>query len=98
MRISGKLKLAEYVQKQPRAARPLNKWVKEVEKATWETPNDLKRTFPHADNVGNSHYVFNIGGNNFRLIAVVLFIDGILSIRFIGSHADYDKIKDCSKI
>lgn len=98
MIISNKLLLNEYVQKHSRAAKPMNKWVDDVTNATWTSHNDLKKDFPSADYVGNSRYVFNIGGNNFRLITVVLFIVGVLEIRFIGSHADYSKLKDCSEI
>ena len=63
-----------------------------------DTHNDLKDTFPSADYVGNGRYVFNISGNNFRIVAVVLFIGGILELRFVGTHAEYDKIKNCSEI
>lgn len=98
MRISNKEKLNDYVQKHSRAVKPMNKWIDEVTNAIWQSHNDLKKDFPSADYVGNGRYVFNIGGNNFRLIAVVLFIGGVLEIRFIGSHTDYSKLKDCSKI
>lgn len=49
------------------------------------------------DYVGNQHYVFNIRGNNYRLVVVVKFMMGYVFIRFIGTHKEYDKI-DCSKI
>ena len=45
----------------------------------------------------NGLYVFNIGGNNFRVVAVVVFIAGVMNIRFVGTHAEYDKI-DCATI
>lgn len=45
----------------------------------------------------NGRYVFNIGGNNFRVVAVVVFIAGVMNIRFVGTHAEYDKI-DCATI
>ena len=46
----------------------------------------------------NGRYVFNIGGNNYRIVAVVVFVCGIMTLRFVGTHAQYDKIKDCSVI
>ena len=58
---------------------------------------NLKQDFPTANYVGNGWYVFNIQGNNYRLIAIVLFIKGYLKIRFLGTHAEYDKI-DCKTI
>ena len=58
---------------------------------------DIKQMFPSADYVKNGRYVFNIGGNKYRLVAVVIFVAGVMNIRFIGTHAEYDKI-DCSTI
>lgn len=98
MLIDNKKILDDFVQKHSKAVNPLNKWVKEVAKANWEGHNELKGCFPSADYIGNSRYVFNIGGNNYRIVAVVVFICGIMTLRFVGTHAEYDKIKDCSVI
>ena len=98
MIISNKLLLVDFVQKHSQAVKPLNKWVDEVSAASWQSHNELKVTFPSADYVGNSRYVFNVGGNKYRVIAVVLFINGVFELRFVGTHDDYDKIKDCSEI
>ncbi|MGV8135475.1 MAG: type II toxin-antitoxin system HigB family toxin [Mangrovibacterium sp.] len=57
----------------------------------------LKQTFPSADYVGNARYVFNIKGNGYRIVTVVVFIAGTLAIRFVGTHEEYDKI-DCKTI
>ncbi|MDE6696037.1 MAG: type II toxin-antitoxin system HigB family toxin [Muribaculaceae bacterium] len=56
------------------------------------------KSFPSADYVGNQHYVFNIRGNRYRLIVVVKFTIGRVFIRFVGTHEEYDRIKDCSTI
>ena len=53
---------------------------------------DLKQMFPSADYVKNGRYVFNIGGNNYRVVAVVIFIGGVMNIRFVCTHAEYDKM------
>lgn len=98
MIISNKLLLVDFVQKHSQAVKSLNKWVDEVSAASWQSHNELKATFPSADYVGNSRYVFNVGGNKYRVIAVVLFINGVFELRFVGTHDDYDKIKDCSEI
>lgn len=58
------------------------------------TPNDY-RVSP--DYVGNQHYVFNIRGNNYRLVVVVKFTVGYIFVRWVGTHKEYDKI-DCSTI
>jgi len=53
----------------------------------------MKADFPDADYVTNSRYVFNLKGNNYRLIVVVVFFAGELNIRFAGTHSEYDKIQ-----
>lgn len=98
MIISNKPILVDFVQKHSQAVKPLNKWIKEVDAASWQSHNDLKDTFPSADYVGNGRYVFNIGGNKYRVVAVVLFINGVFELRFVGTHNDYGKVKNCSEI
>ena len=98
MQITNKLILDNFVQKHAKAAKPLNKWVEEMMNVNWKSHNELKRCFPTADYVKNGRYVFNIGGNNYRIVAVVMFINGVMILRFVGTHAEYDKIKDCSVI
>jgi mRNA interferase HigB len=75
----------------------LQTWVDIVESVEWKNHSDLKQTFPSADYVGNARYVFNIKGNGYRIVAVVTFVMGLLSVRFVGSHAEYDKI-NCGTI
>ena len=97
MIIAIKELLNNFVQSHADSATALNRWVKEVQQAQWKSHRELKLTFPSADYVKNGRYVFNIKGNSYRLVAVVIFIGGIMNIRFIGTHAEYDKI-DCSTI
>ena len=97
MIIANKELLDNFVQSHANAVKPLNKWIEEVMTASWTSHADLKKTFPSADYIKNGRYVFNIGGNNYRLVAVVAFIAGVMNIRFIGTHAEYDKI-DCTTI
>ena len=72
-------------------------WIDIVEDAEWKSHAELKMSFPSADYVGNNRYVFNIRGNNYRMVVVVVFIAGMLKIRFLGTHAEYDKV-DCKTI
>ncbi|KAA6316943.1 mRNA interferase HigB [termite gut metagenome] len=92
-----KLILRDFVQKHSQATKPINRWIEIVLAANWKDHNDLKKAFNSADYIGNNRYVFNIGGNKFRLVAVVVFINGTMEIRFIGTHDEYGKI-DCSEI
>lgn len=86
--------LKEFWKKHPDAEMPLNRWAKYVESCDWRTHAELKEAFPPADYVGNDRYVFNVSGNKYRLIAVVVFFNGIMQVRFVGTHAEYDKIKN----
>ena len=97
MIIANKELLDAFVQKHSQSAGPLNNWVEKVKKAIWHNNTELKKMFPSADYVKNGRYVFNIGGNNYRIVAVVIFVGGVMNIRFVGTHSEYDKI-DCSTI
>lgn len=59
---------------------------------------DIKQTFNTVDYVGNDRYVFDIKGNNYRIVAIVLFINQKVYMRFIGTHKEYEKIKDIKNI
>lgn len=97
MIIANKELLDAFVQKHSQSAGPLNNWVEKVKKAIWHNHTELKKMFPSADYVKNGRYVFYIGGNNYRIVAVVIFVGGVINIRFVGTHSEYDKI-DCSTI
>ncbi|MGN0234968.1 MAG: type II toxin-antitoxin system HigB family toxin [Paludibacteraceae bacterium] len=75
----------------------LERWYEIAESAEWHGLNDIRKDFPSADYVGNQHYVFNIKGNNYRLVVVVKFVMGYVYIRWVGTHAEYDKL-DCSAL
>ena len=75
----------------------LERWYSIAESAEWHTLADIREDFPATDYVGNQHYVFNIRGNNYRLVVVIKFVMGYVFVRFVGTHAEYNKI-DCSTI
>ena len=66
--------------------------------AKWECFADIKKTFNSVDSVGNKRYVFNIKGNDYRLIVLIKFTVSHVLIRFVGTHKEYDKIKDIQNI
>jgi len=92
MRIWDKELLDKYADKHANIRSSLQHWIDFVEEAEWKSHNELKMDFPSVDYIGKGKYIFNIQGNNYRLIAIVVFIQGILKICFIGTHAEYDKI------
>ena len=59
---------------------------------TWKTPEDLKKAHPKASILKGGRVVFNIKANDFRLVSLVQYADGVVMIRFFGSHDEYDKI------
>ena len=98
MIISGKRVIDDFVLKHAPSRNAFVKWLAEIEKAAPANHNELKQFFPSVDYVGNKRYVFNISGNNYRLVAVVAFVEGMLFVRWCGTHAEYGKIGDCSEI
>lgn len=97
MRIITEEPLKEYIKLHPDTETALKAWVKTVKNSDWKKFSDIKKSFNSVDNVGNQHYVFNIRGNNHRLVVVIKFTIKWVYIRFIGTHEEYDKI-DCSNI
>lgn len=71
----------------------LKLWYKKTSKADWGSFADIREMFNSADYVGNDRYVFNIHGNSYRLVAMVFFPAKRVYIRWIGTHAEYDRIK-----
>lgn len=76
---------------------PLERWFTVAKSAEWKTLADIKNDFPATDYVGNQHYVFNIHANDYRLVVVVKFTPCMIFIRWVGTHAEYNKI-DCKTI
>lgn len=97
MRVIAHRALVLFYQKHSDAQVALEAWFEKTSNADWLSFADIKRDFNSVDSVGGQHYVFNIRGNNYRLIVVVKFRIKLVYIRFIGTHAEYGKI-DSSKI
>ena len=92
MRIIARRTLREFWQKHPDAEQPLKAWFAEANQAQWLSPNDIKQTYRNASIIANNRVVFNIKGNSYRLIVHIRYDIGILFIRFVGNHQDYDKV------
>ena len=92
MRVVTPKKLREYSVKHPQAKIPLLYWYEIVKSAKWKNLADNKIDFNSVDYVGNNRYAFNVKGNDFRLIVIIIFVSQKVYIRFIGTHSEYDKI------
>jgi len=97
MRIVTFKRIQEFSYQHPQVKSALEDWYHKTCRAEWNNLIDIRETFSSADFVGNSRFGFNIKGNNFRLVAIVIFAYKKVYIRFIGTHSEYDKI-DCSSI
>lgn len=75
----------------------LNNWYRLVSQADWSNYHEMKEMYNSVDAVGNDRFVFNIRGNNYRLVALIFFNTRTVFIRFVGTHKNYNKI-DCSSI
>lgn len=98
MRIVSKKAINQYVVEHPQAMKALEDWYEKTKEADWHNFADIRRTFSTVSQVGNNHYVFNIKGNDYRLVVMILFTPHTVYIRFIGTHAEYDRIKDIQNI
>ena len=98
MRIIARRTLRDFVQSraghrdQPALKAALDAWFDEVRKARWTSTADLKRRYATASVVSADRIVFNIKGNDYRLVVSVDFEKGIVWIKWIGTHRDYDRI------
>lgn len=98
MRIVSKKMLVDYYETYPQAKNALAEWYEKTKEANWKSFADVKKTFKSVDSVGNKRYVFNIKGNDFRLVVLIIFTPKTVYIRFVGTHAEYDKIKNIKNL
>ena len=93
MIIFGLEKLLAFSQKHSDAKGALARWIERVESAKWRTPQDIKNEYRSADFLSGNRVIFNIKGNNYRLLVQVLFRDDGVIVEWVGTHAEYDKKK-----
>ena len=94
MRVVSHRRLKDFYQTPGRedSEAALERWYEVTENAEWHSFAEMKMDFCSVDSVGNQHYVFNIRGNNYRLVVVVKFTMGYVFIRFVGTHQEYEQI------
>lgn len=92
MRVISKGTLRDFWLKHEDSEQQLKSWYNETEKTFWKSPNDIKIEYPSASFLQDNRVVFNIKGNKYRLIVRLNYQFGLVWIRFIGTHSEYDKI------
>lgn len=95
LRIISRKALRDFWEKPGRhdAEQPLRAWLSEIKAAKWKNSAEIKLKYRSASIIDNRRVVFNICGNKYRLIVAINYQIGIVFIRFLGTHAEYDKIK-----
>ncbi len=92
MRIIARRPLREFWESKPDAETALRAWWSEVKAADWRTPADVKAKYGNASILRKGRVVFNICGNKYRLVVWVNYGVGVVYVRFIGTHKEYDGI------
>lgn len=89
MRIIAHRTLVEFYRKYSNSKTTIEEWYKKVSYADWNCFADVKKDFNSVDAVGNQHYVFNLKGNEYRVVVVIKYQIKMVYIRFIGTHDQY---------
>ncbi|MGY4539377.1 mRNA interferase HigB [Mucilaginibacter sp. UYNi724] len=92
MRVIAKKILRDFWAKHADCEQQLKAWFQEACNSEWSSPNDIKKEYPSASILADNRVVFNVKGNNYRLIVKINYGYQMAWIRFIGTHAEYDKI------
>lgn len=93
MKIVGRNVVEKFMRKHARSRPSLEAWLDDAEAAEWKTPQEIKDRHRSADFLPGNRVVFDIGGNNFRLVVLVRYQNGIVLIQRIGTHAEYSRWK-----
>ena len=92
MRILTKGTLREFWERHPDAEAALRDWYRVAQQASWDTPSDVRESHANARIIGNNRAIFNIKGNNYRLVVRMDYQFKKVYVRFVGTHVEYDRI------
>jgi mRNA interferase HigB len=85
--------MSQFIEQHAEAEAPLKDWATKTKAAKWENNADIQKTFNSADHLGDQKFIFNIGGNNFRMAAMVWIESERVYVLKLITHAEYDKEK-----
>jgi mRNA interferase HigB len=86
-----------FAAKHPLAKIPLNDWFEKTKEAQWKNFAAVRLTFNSADGIGNDRYVFNVGGNHYRIVSMIHFNIRTIYIRAILTRAEYDALNKLNR-
>lgn len=90
VRVIAKSTLRKFWEKHKDSEQQLQSWYREAEEANWSRPQEIKRDFPSAGIIAGNRVVFNIKGNRYRLVIRINYDYGLVWIRFVGTHEQYN--------
>ena len=93
MRIISKATLVEFWARHPASKQALQTWFEDASHAQWKNPQDIRRRYATASFIAANRVVFNIKGNDYRLVVAVAYRFSALYIKFVGTHKEYDAIE-----
>lgn len=97
MRVIALRTLREFWRRHPDAEMPLRAWYAIARRAVWSRPSDIEADYRNASFIARNRAVFNVKGNDYRLVVAVHYNRGLMFVRFIGTHREYDRI-DAARI
>jgi mRNA interferase HigB len=92
MRIIALSTLREFWRSHPDAEEPLRAWYALARRAVWRQPAEIKAAYRNSSFTANNRVIFNIKGNDYRLVMAVHYNRGVMFVRFVGTHREYDRI------
>lgn len=92
MRVIAVSTLRAFWKRHPDAEQPLKAWFEEATNASWNQPSDIKERYRSASILKNRRVVFNIKGNDYRLVVAIAYKLQIVYVKFIGTHKEYDAV------
>ena len=92
MRVISRKKMRQFWENHPEARQSLQAWYADLKHANWKKPSDIKSVYQTASFISNNRVVFNIKGNKYRIVVVIEYLFGIVFIRYIGTHQEYNHI------
>ena len=92
MRVIAVSTLRDFWKLHPDAEQPLKAWFEEVTEASWTQPSDIKAQYGNASILKNRRVVFNIKGNDYRLIVAIAYRLQVVYVKFVGTHKEYDEV------
>jgi mRNA interferase HigB len=93
MEVRGRKKILEFIMPgDAKVGKLFPSWLEDIEKAEWRTPSEIKQRHRTADFLTGNRVIFNLGGNDYRIVTIIDYARRIVLIRWVGHHEDYDRI------